>query len=853
MRIRMSSSDTIFVLSYSIIMLNTDLHNPGVKNKMTIAEYVRNNRGIDTGKDLPEVFLRDIFEAIRDEEIRLHGEAPMNGEAVMDDFFWEGILRRSESIDEFSIAARLLSETPPGTSERDMVQVVMDCSPLPLLSNCFESVDDVAVASQSVLGLQDLARITAYYGQPETVNSLVRTMCFYVIKASAGGHLAVRTQIALRAAEQSVTQHAALFHEAEWRAVLDVVLQLWALDLLPQHLSEFDDFAGADGTPLESMCHLRPPYPIPTAKGRQDHGEEAYSSRGRTESSDGFLTSLARWFDDETRSDEEDEEEDQLGTDALLNDLLLGGKIALREPGRPSSNSGSPGSAEDGRVVLPVLASDPGEVHQQVKHFVSRCGFVEQFTSTGISKLPAESLQSLAKTLVTLSRPRQWVASSAAEPEAPKAMWPDWHDVADPVFCLELVTNMTCMPLGQGQSVSQIWPLVSTHFEQMLQFVIAGGGGSETQFIERVIVNTLRLCIRLIDNAELVPTLLNLTQLLSQLPPPLFTAYSERIACGLLVLVKETNLPHSGLRGIFSLLQRISESPGGTGACNAGIECLNYWLSDDQELSRLLGLQQFPELLNTLKAFAMQNVTTASTTALGHLSSLVPQIARGARSLPQAQALWQSLWVPTLHALADIAKEGSQRASAQAFLYLQRLLLEVGTELSVPWEQLPFPLWKECLEQVLFPLLRPPTTVAWLPPGDLVSEVVATRQANAAQLICRVLLTHASDWLQSSMDGFPVLFLRLLHIMVSEAAGTGPASERLTESLKNLLLVISVDPIFNELGSPKHGGTLLEAAWSVVSPTFPGLRQEVALILDPAAAEAGAVENVTQDQAALSQ
>jgi hypothetical protein len=44
---RKLGTDTMFVLSYSIIMLNTDLHNDGVKNKMTIEEFVRNNRPQD--------------------------------------------------------------------------------------------------------------------------------------------------------------------------------------------------------------------------------------------------------------------------------------------------------------------------------------------------------------------------------------------------------------------------------------------------------------------------------------------------------------------------------------------------------------------------------------------------------------------------------------------------------------------------------------------------------------------------------------------------------------------------------------------------------------------------------------
>ena len=47
------SADTAYVLSFSVIMLNTDAHNPQVKNKMTKEGFLRNNRGIDDGQDLP--------------------------------------------------------------------------------------------------------------------------------------------------------------------------------------------------------------------------------------------------------------------------------------------------------------------------------------------------------------------------------------------------------------------------------------------------------------------------------------------------------------------------------------------------------------------------------------------------------------------------------------------------------------------------------------------------------------------------------------------------------------------------------------------------------------------------------
>ncbi|CAJ1415611.1 unnamed protein product [Effrenium voratum] len=333
-RVLMNTSDTIFILAFSIIMLNTDLHNPGVKKKMCLEEFVRNNRGIDGGKDLPQYFLRDIYESIRDDEIRLHGETASESDEVIDDFFWEGILLRSESIDAFSATERLLSEAAPGTTERDMLQVVLDCQPLPVLTQCYESVPDATVAMQAMTGFQDLARISAYFDNFETVSSLVRTIFQYCSSAAVGA-VTVRCQIALGSSEQCVSHFASMFREAEWRGVLEVLLQLWALDLLPPHFSEFDDFSGTDGKPLESLCNIRPLYPPPEARAVSAETQVLASPQVTTaDAGDGFLESLARWFEDETRDEDEEEADRRTTCWALPSLQALPSRRSRRRPCR---------------------------------------------------------------------------------------------------------------------------------------------------------------------------------------------------------------------------------------------------------------------------------------------------------------------------------------------------------------------------------------------------------------------------------------------------------------------------------------------------------------------------------------
>jgi len=62
------SADTAFILAFSVIMLQTDLHNPSIKpeKRMTMEGFIRNNRGISVdGGNLPSEFLEGIFKRIQ--------------------------------------------------------------------------------------------------------------------------------------------------------------------------------------------------------------------------------------------------------------------------------------------------------------------------------------------------------------------------------------------------------------------------------------------------------------------------------------------------------------------------------------------------------------------------------------------------------------------------------------------------------------------------------------------------------------------------------------------------------------------------------------------------------------------
>ncbi|XP_035261595.1 cytohesin-1-like isoform X2 [Anguilla anguilla] len=65
------STDTCYVLSFAVIMLNTSLHNPNVKDKPSVERFIAMNHGINDGGDLPKELLRKLYESIKNEPFKI--------------------------------------------------------------------------------------------------------------------------------------------------------------------------------------------------------------------------------------------------------------------------------------------------------------------------------------------------------------------------------------------------------------------------------------------------------------------------------------------------------------------------------------------------------------------------------------------------------------------------------------------------------------------------------------------------------------------------------------------------------------------------------------------------------------
>ncbi|KAK2724301.1 IQ motif and SEC7 domain-containing protein 1-like isoform X3 [Artemia franciscana] len=69
---KLRNPDTVFILAFAIIMLNTDLHTPNLKpeRRMKLEDFIKNVRGVDDGADVDKELLKGIYERVRESEFK---------------------------------------------------------------------------------------------------------------------------------------------------------------------------------------------------------------------------------------------------------------------------------------------------------------------------------------------------------------------------------------------------------------------------------------------------------------------------------------------------------------------------------------------------------------------------------------------------------------------------------------------------------------------------------------------------------------------------------------------------------------------------------------------------------------
>ena len=159
-----ANEDAVFTLTYSIIMLNTDQHNPNVKNekRMTANDFTKNLRGVNGGGDFAPDYLEEIYKSIRTNEIILPDEH--NNQQAFD-YAWEGLLSKAATAGTLTMCTTNIFDADMfGATWRPIIAT---------LSYVFMSASDDAVFSRVVLGFDQCAQIAAKYKLTEALDHII--------------------------------------------------------------------------------------------------------------------------------------------------------------------------------------------------------------------------------------------------------------------------------------------------------------------------------------------------------------------------------------------------------------------------------------------------------------------------------------------------------------------------------------------------------------------------------------------------------------------------------------------------------------------------------------------------------
>ena len=175
------NSDAVFVLAFSTIMLNTDLHNPQNKNRrMTCEQFIRNNRGLNDGEDLPVDMLTELYHQIRESELQVQREIGENiirqSRAQDAEHFraaWGDLLTKTVEEAAFTPAHEVRQKmNQVGVHEKDMVLVIAKPALKAIQSAFLRSWDDVCVID-AMKGLEQMARIATFFDLDILLNDIM--------------------------------------------------------------------------------------------------------------------------------------------------------------------------------------------------------------------------------------------------------------------------------------------------------------------------------------------------------------------------------------------------------------------------------------------------------------------------------------------------------------------------------------------------------------------------------------------------------------------------------------------------------------------------------------------------------
>ncbi|KAI0361936.1 Sec7-domain-containing protein [Trametes cingulata] len=756
------SQDAVYVLTYSIIMLNTDQHSPHIRKKMSLEDYMRNLKGVNDGTDFSPEYLQNIYESIRKQEIVMPEEH--TGQLGFE-YAWKELLARARQAGEFLMCNTSLFDA-------EMFKAVWR-TVVSAIAYAFITFDEDYIIERAIAGFRQCATLARHFDMPDVFDFVVVSLSQatsllsdtqpaqvpnYPVVDVEGQPVTISTlsvkfgtnfkgQLAAVVLFNIVNGNANALREG-WTQIFEMFQTLFLHSLLPPSMLQMEDFLG--GSTSIPLRRSQPPRAPPR--------------------SDGLLSALSSYLMTPYSS----------STDALVPD------------------------ATDADVEKTLCTID----------CISQCRLDELYTQ--IMQLEPEALVAAVRALEALAHERT-VARLKLESDdistGPGSQQSSPYTLPYDPASVFLLETMVSIARHTPQHIEDVWPVVFEHLSALLstpaQYSIL--------LIERAVVALLRLCLILAERHTLQDQIYLSFDLLARLPPPVAGSVAEQVVTGLtLILQQHRDIVHSQTEWnvVFALLRSTISHPE---AARQSFDILSGIASDGPQ--QLVTPDNFVGLVNALDEFATvagiavdaqqqgrrtQSLNASNSPIVERGRKAIDMIADLKRFWPrfaetaglQKNQIWRQFGLPLLSALARQASNTSREIRHAAIVHLQRMLL--GPHLPVDEDN--HAQVEDIFNRVIFPLLDD-----LLKPQTLLRDTMGFPETRlrACALLCKAFMQFEAR--EGQKADIRVLWIQVLDLLdrLMHVDRRDQLYEAVPESLKNVLLVMNATGLLVPPTSPE--------------------------------------------------
>uniref|UniRef100_M4BEQ7 SEC7 domain-containing protein n=1 Tax=Hyaloperonospora arabidopsidis (strain Emoy2) TaxID=559515 RepID=M4BEQ7_HYAAE len=867
----LADADAAYVLSFSIIMLNTDLHSDHIAKKMTVEEFVRNNRGINAGQDLPVEYLTDLYYNILEKEIQMQHDVSdfMESPSSTVDRYslqWDGVLKRSENVVGASFTSNTsILKVRAGLYEKDMFNLISE-STIKSILLAFEKTCDATNMERAADGLSNCAKIMLYYNMVDEFNKIMGALSSYFLtfahgimsgekvyvpptmpkhptssplpSASEDQHVETTREQIVRCQDDGTGVEVLVAQQQVGSSVNEDLTQgaktrraLLSLKMLFQFVQNKSAFFRKGwANVIECMLMFNELDVIPTSLVEIDdfvdsRGVPLPPMQGGTSthaSSPSNVSSNRRQsgagLSGKTRERSRRQAERQAAIRSRMKRMTQASQGTSYGSHGQNVNSGSIwGSlsyylwAEEEKVDESFsLANEM--LREEVVMLGG--GILEKENWLRLTrKLQEEALASLLETLISCRDPFKCIVQ-------PSDSGVDAMMQENAILVLELSVDII---LVNSHRILQLnlWDSFHLYAKRILSTPL-----SELRMqglVERVVVHILRVSIRLFHDEQVRPKLMATLELLLTLNREMYKALSDRLSSGITMLLKANLVYMHNFHDwevLLGILNNVVEFINSRSACWESVVVLAE--------GKHLHDSNFPFWMSLCCGF-VHHRTSYAVEAL--------KLLQGLANSDNTYKMSGSSWLQVMRVMLDYLNDDRLPVARTAWDCLRNSLLVPGVPIAKDT-------WNQCFDDIIFAF------------DDQVNDVTV-RIARDAPLYSITLLSktflHNLNVLME-LPTFPELWLKVLRRLANKLVASSSSSTRsqqssvvfetTLQSLYNLLLVLKAEDILERASTEDSTETLFDETCAVIDAVCPHLKEQLGLSPDASSTD-GTAANPT--------